>query len=92
MLEPAGEGERQRGSGVGKKKWWAIDEKERLLEAGVFFGRLRGRRKTKGKSWTRGERTVGAVVGSPSSRVFSSPVSFYRQGKPCGDNGIRDKP
>jgi len=75
-----------------KKKWWAIDEKERLLEAGVFFGRLRGRRKTKGKSWTRGERTVGAVVGSPSSRVFSSPVSFYRQGKPCGDNGIRDKP
>jgi len=32
--------------------------------AGVFFGRLRGRRKAKGKSWTRGEGTVGAVVGS----------------------------
>jgi hypothetical protein len=76
MLEPAGEGERQRGSGVGKKKWWAIDEKKRLLEAGVFFGRLRGRRKTKGKSWTRGERTVGAVVGSPSL-VFFHPLSPF---------------
>jgi hypothetical protein len=44
--------------------------------AGVFFGRLRGRRKTKGKSWTRGEGTVGAVVGSLSLCFFSSPVSF----------------
>eukprot|EP00258_Populus_trichocarpa_P051372 XP_024467391.1 receptor-like protein 9DC3 [Populus trichocarpa] len=41
--------------------------------AGVFFGRLRGRRKTKGKKLDSGRRDCW-------------------QGKPCGDNGIRDKP
>jgi hypothetical protein len=50
--------------------------------AGVFFGRLRGRRKTKGKSWTRGEGTVGAVVGSLSLCFFRplclSPLLFFR--------------
>ena len=51
--------------------------------AGVFFGRLRGRRKTKGKSWTRGEGTVGAVVVSLSlcfsfvPSVFLPPPFFF---------------
>jgi hypothetical protein len=75
------------------------------VEGLVCCGRLRGRRKTKRKkSWTRGEGDcwccgrlslpvffLRPLCLSPSS-FFSSPSSFYRQGKPCGDNGIRDKP
>jgi hypothetical protein len=71
--------------------------------AGVFFGRLRGRRKTKGKKTGLGEKGLLVLWSSLSPCVFffplsfslpffSSPSSFYRQGKPCGDNGIRDKP
>ena len=65
--------------------------------AGVFFGRLRGRRKTKRKKkLDSGRRGLLVLWSSLSPCVFpSSPLSFspfYRQGKPCGDNGIRDKP
>jgi hypothetical protein len=35
-----------------------------------------GKKKMKGKSWTRGEGTVGAVVGSLSLCFPSSPLSF----------------
>jgi hypothetical protein len=56
MLELVWRGREAEGKWRRKKKWWAIDEKERLLEAGVFFGRLRGRRKNEGKKLDSGRK------------------------------------
>jgi len=73
--------------------------------AGVFFGRLRGRRKRREKAGL-GEKGLLVLWSGLSPCVFLRPLClffslffrplfffpFYRQGKPCGDNGIRDKP
>jgi hypothetical protein len=64
--------------------------------AGVLWSAEGKKENEKKKKLDSGRRGLLVLWSSLSPSVFpSSPLSFslfYRQGKPCGDNGIRDKP